>query len=402
MLYALPGRLRAQAAGGLSPTQRAAGLSPTALRLHALDLDRELLVTFPDAPEARGAALATLADLVDLGAPARAARQAAAFAAADPAHPDRDALLLLEGLAWADAGAHARALALLAQVSTVPSPDGGANALGDAAALGAARIHEAAGRLDAARALYARSTLPAAAAAAAALDRRSLALPPIVRLDAAGPATLPVTARNLDRLALRATPLDLRTLFVRDGGLPDPDTLVVSGVGQVIAVDRPLRAGTFPTTVPVDLPLRGPGAWLVEATGGGHTVRALVVRSPLALHVDPGGRAEVRDPRGQPAANVELRAFHGGRLVATRTDLRGVATLPAGVPAIAFRPGDTAPTVFLPDTALARAEDPPAPAASPDLLGPVRARAGRQDDDTSRSYEDLLEAGAGTVELQTL
>jgi hypothetical protein len=180
---------------------------------------------------------------------------------------------------------------------------------------------------------------PEAQRSAAALQEARLDAPPVALVDLGEPARVEVTAQGIDALQQRAYAIDLRTVFVRDGGLHGVRDVSVAGVSPAWSAERPLRAGTFPEARTLDWPLQGPGAWLVQLEGDGARADTLFVRSAIALAVTDldGVRRVTVQRQGRPAAGVEVRAvLANGEVEAARTDLRGIAEVPAGAPVFAW------------------------------------------------------------------
>ena len=170
-----------------------------------------------------------------------------------------------------------------------------------------------------------------------ALTRVRLEPAPWVRLGPGEPARLPLSVANLESVHVRAYRVDLRTIFLRDGGLDGARDVQVAGVSPAWSGRRAARAGPFPREVELELPLRGRGAWLVRLDGGGASASALIVRSALTIAWEDADERLLRARRGDdPAAGVAVRALAGGSLIATATDLRGVAVVPQGAAALLF------------------------------------------------------------------
>ena len=151
---------------------------------------------------------------------------------------------------------------------------------------------------------------------------------------------------NVDQVYIRAYALDLRTVYLRDGGLQSVSKLWVDGVSPTWSGRMRLGTGPHPDTVDFHLPVNGSGAWLVQVDADGARTETLLVRSHLQLDVldQPGGR-RISVRRGNAAAaQVEIRAITqpGAPVLATRTDERGVAVLPWGASALVFDGDDVA------------------------------------------------------------
>jgi len=160
----------------------------------------------------------------------------------------------------------------------------------------------------------------------------------------------------------------MRTLLLREDGLPEPGDLRVEGLAPVVSASRPLRAGAFPTRSTLALPLSGPGAWLVRFDADGASTATLLVRSDLELHPTDGAERRVAARlAGRPATAAGVRALAGGEVVATDTDARGVAIVPAHAPTFAWSGAHVA---FTPDALAGATRRRPtrAPSQRPDVL----------------------------------
>jgi hypothetical protein len=401
--YLLPGRLLALADAGLPPGAIAAGITPTDVRLTAAAWDREFLASSPDHDRATAAGLRLGRTLLQLHAPETAARWARRVREAHPADHLVDALLFLEAVARTEAGEAEAAEPLLRSLADDLFPDGGGPPLpshhADDARLALARLDEARGRWDAAAARYRSIASSEATIALEVLAARRIDAPALVRLAPGERSAVPVEVEGVDRVGLRVYRVDLRTLFLRDGGLLGVRDLAVDGVSPVWTGERSLNAGPFPERHALQLPLEGTGAWLVQLDADGARATSLVVRSDLALDVeDAAGQRRVDVRRGgRPAAGVEVRALLGGRVYPEVTDVRGVATVPAGAAILAW---DGEAVAFT---------DPDAPAVSSTgasgvvpITSPVDVvdrRLQHEQGTDSGTWERLRRAGTGNVTL---
>ncbi|MCK6507318.1 hypothetical protein L6R53_28760, partial [Myxococcota bacterium] len=350
-LFHLPERLAAMVDEGIPAELAREGVGPTDVRLLAAAWDREFLAWHPDSPLAPQAGFHLAQGLLRLRAFEAAATWADRVADAAPEAPVLDGLRFVEGLARSEQGAHAAARAALEAVATGqwPQADGSRGPAGLRAdaryALG--RLAEARGDLDEARRHYEQVQADFVEAAWSLRGLTAVRLEPAALrvLDAGEALTLPTEVANVEAVHLRAYRLDLRTVFLRDGGLSGASSVQVSGVSPAWSGRLAVRADPFPRTEELRLPMTGVGAWLVQVDAAGVERTSLVVRSGLTLSTDDGGDARrlvVR--RGdRPAAGVEVRALDGaGQVVATRTDLRGVATVPTGARVLVFDGDDVA------------------------------------------------------------
>jgi hypothetical protein len=344
-LYELPDRVLDMGAGGAIPPElREVGVTPTDLRLMSAAWNREFVALHPGSTLAPFAGRRLVTDLLHLSAWDRAAVWAARLAQAHPRHELEDSFLYLEGLARSGAGEHRQAAALLKRVvrQRFVQPDGleGPSDLKADAELALARLLEARGDREGALRAYeqAAGELGEAQASLLQLRTRSMELEDLMLLQPGEPAVLPVTVAGVDRLFLRAYRLDLRTLFLRDGGLAGAGEVQVAGISPAWSGERSVRESPFPREHELRLPLSEPGAWLVQLHAADAQRTALVVRSELELATsDASGLRRVTVlRRGRPAAGVQVRALAGGAVVAAVTDQRGVAIVPAFAPTLAF------------------------------------------------------------------
>jgi tetratricopeptide (TPR) repeat protein len=342
-LYLLPARLLDLADRGLPADVQAAGITATDVRLTAAAWDREFLASYPDHPRAVSAGLRLARILVTIGAPEPAAAWSARVGAANPDAPLRDALLYIEALARSESGDTAEAERLLKRLVFAPfaGPDGvpAPSVHRGNAQIVLGRLFESRGQVERALEAYASAgSSPEAERARLALQTPALEAPTVVRLQPGAPARLDLEVTNVDTVRIRAYAVDLRTLFLRDGGLSASRDVAVAGVSPAWSGERRLGVGAFPATREIGLPLDGAGAWLVQLEGAGLVRSVLVVRSTLALaatDTDEGRRVAVRRADA-PASGVEVRALANGQVVPAVTDVRGVAEVPTGAAVIAW------------------------------------------------------------------
>lgn len=339
--FALPDRLLALAED-LPQQAREAGVTPTDVRLQAAAWDREFLAYFPKSDDAPEAGLRLATTLFELGAHEASLQWTDRLRDLHPDHHLLDRWLLLDGLANTEAGQDggaARAFRRLAS-EELPTIDGrlGPSPLRDDARYGLGRLAEARDDIPEAVRWYTMvsSAVPDAADARRALEQTALTIEPVVRLADRGGTRVTLEATNIDAVLVSAFAIDLRTLFLRESGLPPAGSLRVEGLAPVWTGTRRLKAGAFPTERELALPLSGAGAWLVRFDADGARTAALIVRSDLALHAtDASDRRVAARLGGRPARDVTMRALAGGSVVATETDARGVASVPRGAPTLA-------------------------------------------------------------------
>ncbi|MCB9673287.1 MAG: hypothetical protein H6734_27740 [Alphaproteobacteria bacterium] len=372
-LYVLPGRLLDAADQGLPAEVAGAGITATDARLTAAAWDRSFLATHPDHPLATAAGLRLGRTLLTLHAPLPAHEWAVRVARAHPDDALQDALTFLDAAALTEAGSSDRAEPLLVRLAEHPFPgaDGVPRAspyAGDAR-LALGRLQEARGRYDAALRIYRDVPTDEARQAAEVLTTRQIDTPALVRLGPGQPAVIDATLRGIDQLSLRAYRVDLRTVFLRDGGLQGVGAIEVDGVSPAWTDTRRTGAGPFPETRSLTLPLSGMGAWLVQLDGEDAHASTVIVRSDLRLAVDDhGGTRRVDLRRGDRAvAGAEVRALSGYGVVAALTDVRGVAEVPSGAPVLVWSGDAVAFT------------DPDAPLAAAPSPSPARGRSGALD-----------------------
>jgi hypothetical protein len=370
--FHLPERLYDMADNGLSSEVVEAGITPTDVRLMAAAWDRELVAFHPDWEAAPEAGVRLVRVLLELDADERAALWANRLAERYATDPLVDRMVYLEALARLRLTEIARTRRLLSRVETAEFPrrDGtsGPSDLKDDAFYVSARLLEATGRLDEARAAYATvaGTFQEAQTSHAALSREYLDAETVVQVAPGERVRIPVSATNVETVHMRAYRLDLRTLFLRDSGLSGARDVEVGGVSPLWTGSRSVKAGPFGREVELDVPLPKAGAYLVQLDGSGLEDAVLVVRTELELsYVDHGAHRRVTVLRGgKPVADLQVRAVAGGAIVAGRTDARGVAEVPAYAPVIAF---DRDQVAFSDDavTGAASSSRPPPPSPAP-------------------------------------
>jgi tetratricopeptide (TPR) repeat protein len=406
--FALPDRLL-DLADDLPPQALDAGVTPSDARLEAAAWDRSFLAWFPDSPEAPEAGLRLANTLYTLGARAAARDLAGDLRARHPDHALVDRWLLLEGVAHlelSEATAATRALRRLAE-EDLPLGGGrvGPSSLRDDARFALGRLAEARDDVpEAVRWYGAASSVPDAATARAALTATTLTAEPVVRLPARGPTRVTITAANVEEAMVSAYAIDLRTVFLRESGLPRPDALRVEGLAPVHTRARRIAAGPFPTATALDLPLDGPGAWLVRVDADGASTATLVVRSDLQLASSDDDHRRLSARRGgRPVPGASVRALVGGGAFAAETDARGIASVPAGAPSLVW---DGAHLAVTDDarpgaTRTAPARRPAAPAADP-LQRRLEEREKRRRGSNLRTYDFIGDEVDEALEVEGL
>jgi hypothetical protein len=397
--FHLPERLASMAdADALPVAVRDSGITATDLRLTAAAWDREFIALHPDAPRVPQAGFHLVQNLLRLRAWEQASEWSSRLAERHPDSELLDGFVYMEGLALSELGQDSAALARFGRVATEEFPEVGGT-LGPARSRGdgryaAARLREARGDVEAARKGYegVAGSHVDAARSLQALTRVRLEPDLLLRVDDRQPARLPVRVANLAEVQIRAYRLDLRTVFLRDGGLDAVTEVEVDGVSPAWSGAVRVSAGPFPRDVALPLPLHAPGAYLVQLDGGGLSRVALVVRSGLSWSDEDDGQVRrltvVRGDRA--AAGVQVRAVGAyGAVVATTTDLRGVALVPSGAAALIFDGDHYGFTRDVP-YALERLPSPYGYGAEPageDLMKDLDARVIEQRADNFRLYE---------------
>lgn len=347
--FALPDRLL-ELADGLPDEVAETGLTPSDLRLMAAAWDRELIALVPGAPSAPEAGLRLATGLYRLGAKERTVGWTRRLRRAYADHPLLDRFALLEALAQTDLGRMEPARRLLEDLATTefPAVGGGLapSSLRGDARFALARLHEALQRPEVAAEWYERSGLPEAELSVRALTATRLEAERIVRVGPGRRVVVPVQAANVDEVHLRVHRVDLRALFLRESGLPDLATVRVDGLAPVWTGRRSLGVGPFGASVPLELPLEAPGAYLVQADAGEVSTSVLVLRSALEVtHHDLGDSRRVSVRRaGRPVPGAAVRAIGGGGVFAVDTDIRGAAVVPGGAAALVALDGHYALT----------------------------------------------------------
>jgi len=406
LAYQLPSRVAALAErGDLADL----GLDPVDSTIAAAAWGREFLAIYPDSAHAPAATLELALQLTGLRAHGPAAAVASRGRTRFHTAPLADALTLTEAQAHAALGAESRARQLLSAVALHadwPLPGGarGPSPLAIDARHALARLDEASGRYPAAREAYrtVEAELPEAGLARTALERVVLEAPALHSVGENDPLRVPVLARNVDTLELRAYAVDLRSLVLRaPETFRDASALRIGGVSPVWSGQRRLGVGPFEAETSLDLPLRGPGAWLIEATGPGVEARFFVMRSGLRLTVDEGapGRRVAVHARGQPAVGLHVRAWTGGTHLAAETDARGVVVVPPGADVLVF--SDTEVAFITADSRTStrgNARGVAAPAAVPDMHKRLQEQRRVDEADFQRLFQgdrlDAVEAGS--------
>jgi hypothetical protein len=344
-VFDLPNRLADIVDGGPMPAELAeVGVMPADITLMSAAWNREFVALHPSSDLAPQAGLRLVADLIRLNAVERAGTWAERLARACPTDPLLDRMLYLQGLARSSAGQRRRARALFREVSRrdfarADGTDGPAVVQADAQ-FALARLLEADGDRVRARDAYREvaGDFGDAAASVEVLGNVALGTDSLVLLAPGDPSRIGVRTAGVDAIHARIYRLDLRTVFLRDGGLASVRDLQIGGISPAWSGERSVRDRPYLRHSDIALPLDAPGAYLVQLDAGGRRTATLVVRSDLRLDAtDAGGvRRLTVHRRGRVATDVQVRALTGQGIVAARTDVRGVAVVPAFSQALVF------------------------------------------------------------------
>ena len=202
-----------------------------------------------------------------------------------------------------------------------------------------ARMRHALGDLDAAATLYKRAGgIEDAQAAAAWLAEQRLELPVtrVVTMGAqargiVGPLTVPLTTRNIEKVAFEIYPVDLQVLFAVRRSLKGLHEIQLTGIRPQIAFEHVVGRQRMEKTEDVSLPeVTGHGAWLVVARADGRATSTLVVSTDLEVRWQrDAGRLHVLDVQGQPVRDAFVTVAQDDRIrLRARTDARGIVEVP--------------------------------------------------------------------------
>jgi len=410
--FALPDRLLGMV-GAIPEAARERGVTDTELRLMAAAWDRRFVALAPDAERAPEAGLRLATGLMALDARERALAWVQRLQRAHPEHELTDRWMLLEALMLTELSRTDRAEPLLRRLAEEEVPLGGGrrgpSQLRDDARLALARLAEAERRWEAAAERYqqVRETFPEALLAAEALTLQGIGVEePLVVAPLSQAARLKVQAANVDSVQVRAYAVDLRTVFLRDSGLPDPELVRVDGLRPAWTGTRSVGAGPFPEEHTIDLPLPGAGAWLVRLDTDGDSAVAWVLRSDLEVHHADlqGMRRLTARLRGAPVAEAQVRALGASGVVAEQTDIRGVAVVGQGAGALV----QSGPHVALTDdiepgrTGSASGARPAPRPAQPSLMDRVKGREEQRRQKRRSKYDYIGTEAAQEIEASSL
>lgn len=407
--FALPDRLLSLV-GALPARAVDRGVTDTEVRLLAAAWDREFVALSPNSVHTPEAGLRLATGLLDLGAEARALAWAERLLARYPDHALVDRWLLLEGLLSTELGDSRGASVALQRLSTDELPLGGGRSgpspLREDARFALGRIAEVERRWKDAATLYSdvRDAFPEAALSETALTKVALSTVPVVRHPSWQPTSVTVRATNVDEVEVRAYAVDLRTLFLRESGLPRPEDVQIDGLRPSLNVRKSMEAGPFPVERTLSLPLSGPGAWLVRFDADAASSAVWVVRSDLELDaVDSNDtRRLVARYRSAPLQDVQVRAVGSSGIVARETDVRGVALLGVGSRAFAqYGPHYALTLDALPQPIPVVEMRPSALPSNPSLMDRVKSRESERRQ-KNRSEYDYIGNEAAPVSASSL
>ena len=342
-LYLLPNELWSMVDGEADEAIVSDGISALDLRLTAAAWDRELLALNPRHPKAPAAGLRLARSLLSLRAFDAAALWAERVGRAHPNDPLTDALLYVRALALSEVQERGAEPLLRKLIdASFPGADGvlqpSVHQMDARLVLG--RLREARGDVKGALAAYqaVQASVPEAARSVRALTRQVLRTDPLVQLAPGEDVQMELEVQGIDSVNVRAYAVDLRTIFLRDGGLSGVSDIAVAGVSPAWSGRRRIDQGSFLGQRTIGLPLGGLGAWLVHLEHEGQRATSLVVRSALDMSISQSdGIQRITVQRGRkPASQVEVRALTRSGVQALTTDVRGVVEVAAGAPVLVF------------------------------------------------------------------
>ncbi len=342
------------ATASTDPAMRSRGYSRDTLLATSADWMLEFAARHPDSPLAEEAGFHLASTYLEFGDDERTIATCRAHGRRHAGGSYHDDFLYMEGLARLAQRNDAAALALLRRVAEgrFAPPGGGTAAPSEQRPLALysiARIHDAAGRFDAARDAYREVTgrFRDAAEAVARMEQVVLTTEPVTTVPLSEAPRLEVHSRNVPTADLLLYRVDLMRLYLREKDLSGVTDIRLAGIEPAhqrkVRLDR---GGWRDAITTLPLPLDAPGAWLVVLKGDRADVSAMVLRTDLDLQVQEdrnAGRVRITitDPDGRPVhgAHVKVLGTSGGAIVSGDTDLRGVFTADGvhGVPTVIAR-----------------------------------------------------------------
>lgn len=320
--------------------------SRAALHLEGTRLLQWFLCLHPRDPAAPEAALNLIAAHVGLEDYEVASSLAQSFAARFDQPEFVDAFLHSQAVAEWYLGRDEKALALCERIATVVYKDASgvehSSKNRDLARYILAQIHHARRDVTKAAEYYrlVESSFADAREALARIEARSLALPEVTHAKAGEKVAVSLRAKRVGAVDLSVYPVDLMTLYLREGDLSKVAQVELSGISALISERRELNGADSLREVEhrLDLSFEKDGAYLVIARGADLFASGLVLVSHLELdiveEVETGAvRVQVidgRDGRYVRDADVRVVGSEDRRIQRAKSDLRGVASI-AGV-----------------------------------------------------------------------
>lgn len=202
-----------------------------------------------------------------------------------------------------------------------------------------AQIHHARREVERAAEYYAKVELSFADAKAALgeLRARTLSMDEVTRVKPGETARLALRSKNVAEVELAVYPVDLMTLYLREGSLSKVAQVDLSGIAPELARTMKLDGakGLRENEQKLELALPKTGAYLVIARGGELFASGLILVTELELDVtedaERGGvRVQVVDGRsGSYVRDVDVRVVGSAnkKIQRMKSDLRGMVSL---------------------------------------------------------------------------
>ncbi|MDF1798265.1 MAG: hypothetical protein P1V81_03745, partial [Planctomycetota bacterium] len=321
-------------------TLLAAGRDRVALDLEAILYLREFLALYPDhalAPDAGMNLVTAYLDLLDHG---RVELLAGRLAERFPEPRLRDNFRYTRAVAAWYQDKSAAALELLSGIVTARYPDERGNEQvsenRDLALYLSGQIYHADGDLEKAASLYAKVAqhFKDAAELEELLHESNLGLPEVTQAAPGEDLTLEVTHKAAPEVELQLFPVDLMTLYLREGNLEDIGGVNLAGISPVLrrTFELPAPLAMDAKRTSLELGQLAPGAYLAILRGAGHFASGLVLVSDLDLVVreDPDqGAVRVEVSRGSKlleGVDVRVVGSQSGNFQSGETDRRGLYT----------------------------------------------------------------------------
>jgi len=319
------------------------GRSRADLHLEGTRLLQMFLCLYPKDPQAPEAALNLISAHLGLEDYATASSLAQAFASRFTAPEFADAFLYSRAVAEWYLGNDEEAMRVCERVAAAVYPDARGvpqpSKNRELAQYILAQIHHARREMPRAAEYYAKVEQSFADAKAALLElrARTLSLTEVTRAKPGETVHLALRSKNVAEVELAIYPVDLMTLYLREGDLSKVAQVDLSGIAPEIARTLALDGANALREVEqkLDLALPKTGAYLVIARGGELFASGLVLVSELELDVSEdaargGVRVQVVDGRdGKYVREVDVRVVGSAdkKIQRAKTDLRGMASL---------------------------------------------------------------------------